>query len=509
MALQAVVLIAYFASLLPLAVLGLHRLALVWLRTRPDPDAEPEVLDTWPMVTVQVPLYNERYVAERIIGAVAALDYPRDRLEIQVLDDSTDDTRDRVDRVAHRLRRAGAPIEVLRREQRVGFKAGALEAGMRRARGSLIAVLDADFVPEPDFLRRMVPWFREDVGMVQARWGHLNAEESWLTRAQATLLDGHFVTEHGARYRSGRWFNFNGTAGVWRRQAIEDAGGWEHDTLTEDLDLSYRAQLAGWRFVYRDEVVVRAELPADMGAFKAQQNRWARGGIQVARKLLGRIWRSRVPLRLKVEASFHLLSNLAYPLLVALAALLPFAVWARGSGVAPALLGLDVVLFLAATVSVFVFYGAAVLHLGGRGTGVRLWGLPVVMALGLGLAIAQTRAVWQGVTGSVGCFARTPKKGGASRREGYGARSDRVLVLEALMAVWQLVGLGWAVQMGWVASLPFMALFAAGYLAVVLQAVIDAGRSRGRRADRTVRLAASRDGGGAPRRQGTRVLDPR
>jgi cellulose synthase/poly-beta-1,6-N-acetylglucosamine synthase-like glycosyltransferase len=497
MALQAAILIAYLACLLPLAFLGLHRLLLVWLRTWPDPDGEPEAPESWPVVTVQVPLYNERYVAERVLNAVAAIDYPHDRLEIQVLDDSTDDTRERVDRVVRRLRRSGVPIEVLRREGRVGFKAGALEAGMKRARGTLIAVFDADFVPQPDLLRRLVPWFRADVGMVQARWGHLNAEDSWLTHAQATLLDGHFVTEHGARYRSGRWFNFNGTAGMWRREAIEDAGGWEHDTLTEDLDLSYRAQLAGWRFVYRDEVVVPAELPSNMRAFKAQQNRWARGGLQVARKLLVPIWRSSTPLRLKVEASFHLLANLAYPLLVGLAALLPLAVWARGSGVAPLLLGIDLLLFLAATVSIFIFYGVAVMHSGGSGKGRRLLELPMVMALGLGMAIAQSRAVWQGAVGSLGSFARTPKKGGTSGKE-YRAQSDRVFVLEVLMAVWQLLGLGWAVQNGWVASLPFMALFAAGYAAVVAQTAIDMGRSRGRRveaAERRVRLATSRDGG--------------
>ncbi|MCA9493397.1 MAG: glycosyltransferase, partial [Myxococcales bacterium] len=272
------VMIAYLAVLSLLSVNGLHRLWMVIAFWRRRPSIAPPDPAEWPVVTVQLPVFNERYVVERLIRAVAALDWPRDRLEIQVLDDSTDDTTELSARLVDELRAQGHDIQLVHRTDRTGFKAGALAAGLAVAKGDLVAVFDADFVPTPDFLRRLVPWFADPgVGMVQARWGHLNAEQDWLTAAQATLLDGHFVIEHTARNASGRWFNFNGTAGIWRRQAIVDGGGWQHDTLTEDLDLSYRSQLAGWRFLYLPEVVAPAELPPDMRAFKAQQHRWAKG----------------------------------------------------------------------------------------------------------------------------------------------------------------------------------------------------------------------------------------
>ena len=290
--LSRLVLAIYYLVLGTLAVYGVHRLALVALYYRTRRRSNPSEIQPahWPLVTVQLPIYNERYVVARLIDAVCALDYPPDRLEIQVLDDSTDETQQIAAARVARYRALGFDIHHLHRLDRNGFKAGALEAGFARARGELLAVFDADFVPQTDFLRRTVFHFADPrCGMVQARWDHINRGYSWLTRIQAIFLDGHFLIEHAARNRSGRFFNFNGTAGVWRRQAILDAGGWQHDTLTEDLDLSYRAQMAGWKFLFLPEVTVPAELPVDINAFKRQQYRWAKGSVQTARKLLRRI----------------------------------------------------------------------------------------------------------------------------------------------------------------------------------------------------------------------------
>ncbi|MCH8321288.1 MAG: glycosyltransferase, partial [Acidobacteria bacterium] len=268
-------------------------------------------------MTVQLPLYNERYVAERAIRALAALEYPKELLEVQVLDDSTDATSDVVARVVRELRNRGVRIHHLRRAVRTGFNAGALAEGLAKASGDLVAIFDADFIPYPDFLRRIVGEFdRADVGMVQARWSHINEDHSLLTKTQALQLDAHFTLEHGVRAAKGLFFNFNGTAGVWRKQAILDSGGWQDDTLTEDLDLSYRAQLAGWRFLFLPHVVCPAELPVDIIAFKNQQHRWTKGALQTAKKILPLLWRSRFPLSVKIEATVHLTSNVGYLLTV-------------------------------------------------------------------------------------------------------------------------------------------------------------------------------------------------
>ncbi|MFQ5720351.1 MAG: cellulose synthase family protein, partial [Acidobacteriota bacterium] len=279
----------YLALLGALSLYGIHRWFLLWFARRPmaGPDRSPRAGGPVPWVTVQLPVFNERLVVEGLIDATCAIDWPRDRLEIQVLDDSTDDTADLVAERVRQARAQGFIIHHVRRARRHGYKAGALAAGLTTARGEFIAVFDADFVPPRNFLQATVFEFDDpQVGMVQARWGHLNRRRSWLTRIQAVFLDGHFLVDHVARTRSGCFFNFNGTAGIWRRRCIEDAGGWQADTLTEDLDLSYRAQLRGWRFVYRPDVLAPAELPARMSSFRSQQHRWAKGSIQTARKLL-------------------------------------------------------------------------------------------------------------------------------------------------------------------------------------------------------------------------------
>ncbi|HKN48512.1 MAG TPA: glycosyltransferase, partial [Candidatus Polarisedimenticolia bacterium] len=349
------VVVAYVGTLALLALFGCHRYYLLILhhRARSRPPRPPGRLDPLPPITVQLPIYNEIYVVERVIRAACRLEYPADRLEIQVLDDSDDETSRIAGAMVARMRRLGHDIVHVRRGGRVGFKAGALAHGLRLARGEFIALFDADFVPEPGLLRDMIHHFSHPrVGMVQARWDHLNRDYSLLTRLQSIFLDGHFVIEQAARHAAARFFNFNGTAGIWRRTCIESAGGWEGDTLTEDLDLSYRAQLRGWEFVFLPDVVVPAEIPADLEAFRSQQRRWARGSIQTARKILPRLLRARLPLAVKIEAVVHLTANGACAPMVALALLMvPAMAIRRGAGPVVLLL-VDLPLFLLSTLSV-------------------------------------------------------------------------------------------------------------------------------------------------------------
>lgn len=459
----------YFGSLAVMTLYGFHRWYLIRLYLR-HRNERPEPLDRFaelPRLTVQLPLYNEMYVARRLIDAVCALEYPSDRLEIQILDDSTDETTRLCAEAAEQYRARGFDIVHLHRVDRRGFKAGALEAGMRVARGELIAIFDADFVPRPDFAIKLVHHFTDPrVGMVQARWGHLNADLSALTRVQSVLLDGHFVIEHTARNRSGRFFNFNGTAGIWRRACIADAGGWQHDTLTEDLDLSYRAQMAGWRFVFLPDEVAPAELPVEMGAFKSQQHRWAKGSIQTARKLLPGLLRSRLPLRVKLEAVAHLTANLGYLMMIVMALTVIPAVWMRGS-VSPWLVAaIDLPLFTGSTISIVAFYFVAHREALGSRRGIVRW-IPFVMAIGIGLSINNARAVIEALTGRVSPFVRTPKynlRSGerlATRR--YRITVNRDTWLELGLALWFAVGTIALVVQGIWGALPFLLLFQIGY----------------------------------------------
>ncbi len=405
-------LIPYFAILGTLAFYGLHRYRMIYLykkyaRGQPPLPAEPA---EWPMVTVQLPLYNEKYVVERLLDTVAGLDYPRERLEIQVLDDSTDDTVAVARASVERYAALGLDIHYIHRAHRTGYKAGALAEGLRRARGEFIALFDADFLPPADFLRRTIPYFSDPrLAVVQTRWTYTNRHYSLLTEIQAILLDGHFVLEHGARWRAGLFFNFNGTAGVWRRAAIEDAGGWEHDTLTEDTDLSYRAQLRGWQFLYLPGVECPSELPVDINAFKTQQARWAKGLMQTAKKILPRVLRAPVPWRIKLEAFYHLTGCLCYPLMVALSALLLPAMIVRLYGGWWQVLWIDLPLFLAATCSVSSFYLVAQKELEPRRWRRTFFFLPVLMAVGIGVALRNARAVLEAIVGIQSPFVRTPK----------------------------------------------------------------------------------------------------
>jgi cellulose synthase/poly-beta-1,6-N-acetylglucosamine synthase-like glycosyltransferase len=408
---ETLILSAYFFVLIILAIYGWHRYYVVYLYFKNKnnaPKAGP-LPDPAPLVTIQLPLYNEMYVADRLIEAVGRIDYPRDRLEIQVLDDSTDETRNIAELAVQRLASKGTDIKYYHRAQRLGYKAGALEEGLKVARGEFVAIFDADFIPSSDFLVRLMPHFNDPgIGMVQARWGHINQDYSLLTKIQSILLDGHFVLEHGGRNRAGRFFNFNGTAGIWRRTAIADAGGWQHDTLTEDLDLSYRAQLRGWRFLFDADVIAPAEVPVEMNAFKSQQHRWAKGSIQTCRKVLPQLLRAKIPLGVKTEAFFHLTANFNYPLMVVLSMLMfPSMVIRYNMGWYEMLL-IDVPLFFAATFSVCNFYMVCQreIHKDWRA---RLKYLPFLMSIGIGLCINNTRAVFEALFNKQSEFARTPK----------------------------------------------------------------------------------------------------
>lgn len=470
--------ICYLTVLLVFSVYGLHRYWIVYLFLK-HRNRAPRPADTFaepPTVTVQLPLYNERYVAERLLRAVGELDYPTDRLEVQVLDDSTDDTRELVDAevVALRARRPGLDVRVLRRADRTGFKAGALQHGLTCARSEFVFILDADFVPAPDILRRTVDFFTDPaVGMIQTRWGHLNRTYSLLTRVQAMFLDGHLLLEQTARSRSGRFFNFNGTAGLWRKSCIEAAGGWQHDTLTEDLDLSYRAQLAGWKFVFLSDVVTPAELPVDMDGFKSQQHRWTKGSIQTCKKILPRVLRSRLPWPVKLEAVLHLTSNFSYLALAALCVLLQPA-GAGGHGWTRFFL-FDAPVFLTASVSVAVFYVCAQRVLHPRSWLQEILLLPMLIALGVGLSLSNAKAVLEAIFNRRTDFVRTPKygitgPGGESwRRARYRALGSALLpVLELVFAAYFTYFFWRAFADGQWSTLPFLALFMLGFLYVAL-----------------------------------------
>jgi cellulose synthase/poly-beta-1,6-N-acetylglucosamine synthase-like glycosyltransferase len=469
---QLLTLGAYYAVLFLLALYGAHRAWMVHLyyRHRSETPRPAGRLTELPRVTVQLPIYNEVYVVERLVSAVAALDYPRSLLQIQILDDSTDETRDLARAAAAKLASRGFDVDYRPRIHRRGYKAGALQDGLAFAAGEFLLILDADFVPRPGLLRETLPHFADPgVGMVQARWDHLNREFSLLTRIQAILLDGHFVIEHTARHRSGRFFNFNGTAGVWRRACIEAAGGWSADTLTEDLDLSYRAQLRGWRFVYLKDCSTPGEVPVDIRGFRSQQHRWTKGSIQAARKLLPEILRSRLPWKVKTEALVHLAGNSSYLLVVALSLLLVPAVVIRDRIGWQRLALLDFPLFFGATLAFLAFYVASQRELG-RGWTVTLRDLPGVSALGIGLSVSNARAVLEGLFHGRGRdeFVRTPKyaidgRRGEWRHKKYQSPGRGPILLEVVLAAYYLAGLVFAARLGYWAAVPFLFVFFHGF----------------------------------------------
>jgi hypothetical protein len=464
---QTPLLILYCVVLMVLCSYGVHRAKLVvecvvYKRRLRAAETRIDVPESeLPRVTVQLPLYNEATVARRLIEATGKLDYPAALLEIQVLDDSSDETVTIARAAVEELRARGLDVVYVRRPNRHGYKAGALDFGLKLAKGDLIAVFDADFIPQSTFLREVVGHFRSPrVGMVQTRWGHLNRQHSLLTSIQALMLDGHHMVENRARFGSGCMFNFSGTGGIWRREAIESAGGWQHDTLTEDLDLSYRAQLAGWRFIYRSDVVTPAEVPEELSAFRAQQYRWAKGTVQTARKLLGRVlatpglsWSQRV------EAVFHMLPHFAYPMMVLLSLLLLPALLLMPATELKTMLLIDLPLCLGATGSLATFYAMAE-----RAQGRSIWGairrLPALIALGAGLSPHLTAAVLDGLSSMAGEFVRTPKRGTTNGR--YRQRAKLPLA-EMALALVNAASIVAAIETRHWFAAPFAALFMLGY----------------------------------------------
>jgi cellulose synthase/poly-beta-1,6-N-acetylglucosamine synthase-like glycosyltransferase len=471
---DVLVLVLYMVVLTILGIYGFHRGQLLYLYWRHKNDAPlpPSRFTDLPRVTVQLPMFNEMYVAERLLEGIAQIDYPKDKLEIQVLDDSTDETTNIARKKADELRERGYDVTSLHRTNRSGYKAGALEEGLVVAKGDYTLVFDADFVPTPSIITDLVHHFTDPkVGMVQARWGHLNRDYSVLTKVQSMMLDGHFVIEHIARNRSGRFFNFNGTAGMWRKSAIVDAGGWQHDTLTEDMDLSFRAQLRGWRFVYVPHALAPAEIPCEMNSFKGQQFRWAKGSAQTTKKLFWTVLTAKLPLKVKIECLFHLTNNFAYLFLVLLAALQLPNMLMRQRMNDPELLLLDVPLFCSTCLSIVVFYLTTHRALyGNLGDAVRR--LPLMMAVSIGLSINNARAVLEGLFGVQSEFVRTPKHGVQARGDGWVKKKYRAgsgtigTMLELGFGLYIVATILLAIVTGSWVSIPFLVLFMVGFLYV-------------------------------------------
>jgi cellulose synthase/poly-beta-1,6-N-acetylglucosamine synthase-like glycosyltransferase len=408
------------------------------------------------------------------VEAVSRFDYPRELLDVQVLDDSTDETCEVASACVERHAAQGVPIVYIHRSKREGYKAGALENGLKTSKGEYVAIFDADFIPEPDFLKRTIPYFVDPadgskIGMVQTRWTYLNRDYSLLTQVETILLDGHFVVEHGARSRRGTFFNFNGTAGVWRRKAIEEAGGWEHDTLTEDTDLSYRAQLKGWKFLYLPQIECASELPVDMNGFKAQQARWAKGLMQTAKKILPRVMKSDAPWHVKAEAFFHLTANISYPLMVLFSAMLLPAMIVRFYQGWFQMLVIDLPLFLASTCSISSFYLVAQRELRPKSWWRTFLYMPFVMATGIGISVRNAQAVLEAIIGRKSEFARTPKfniagKKGTFAEKKYKNKAGWMPYAEILLGLYFLGTIVYAIGNENYATVPFLLLFVWGYL---------------------------------------------
>jgi cellulose synthase/poly-beta-1,6-N-acetylglucosamine synthase-like glycosyltransferase len=470
---QIIWIVCYAVAVLGLSGYGMHRFMTIFLywKHRKDVPKPLKRFDELPKITVQLPIFNEAYVVQRLIRSVGEIDYPKDKLQIQILDDSTDDTTTLCEGEAELLRAQGWDAKVHHRTDRTGFKAGALEQGMKTAEGDLVFILDADFVPPKDILHEIVHFFTDPkLGMVQTRWGHINKSYSLLTKIQAMFLDGHLILEQTARSRSGRFFQFNGTGGIWRRECIEDAGGWQHDTLTEDLDFSYRAQLKGWGFVFLKDVVTPAELPVDMDGFKSQQHRWTKGSIQCCKKMLFRVWKSKESLPIKLEATMHLTSNFAY-LLLGLLIFLLYPSDARPEFQGIWALMINVPIFVAASLSVSIFYASAQRVLHPKRWLKELIYLPLLLALGIGMSINNGKAVIEAIFNKKSPFVRTPKYGIDRKKVTwqnlrYTALKSVAPVFEILFAVYFTVLIGISIAKGYWLSIPFLLLFQVGFFYV-------------------------------------------
>src|SRR5579862_2688326 len=472
-AFDTALLIPYFIVLILLASYGAHRYVLVYLyyKNKKNRTTEPSAhFADLPRITVQLPIFNEQFVVERLLDAVCRLEYPLEKLDIQVLDDSTDETVAVARGLVNHYAAKGFPVSYHHRSNREGFKAGALTEGLKTARGEFVAIFDADFVPPEDFLKRVIHHFTDPkIGMVQTRWTHINRNYSFLTEVEAILLDGHFVLEHSGRARSNVFFNFNGTAGVWRRSAIEEAGGWQHDTLTEDTDLSYRAQLRGWKFLYLPDIECASELPIDMNGFKAQQARWAKGLMQTAKKILPRVFASDAPWFVKAEAFFHLTANISYPLMVLLSTMLLPAMIVRFYQGWLQMILIDLPLFLASTCSISSFYLVAQKELRPK-TWLRTFlYMPFVMAIGIGICVRNAQAVIEAIVGKKSEFARTPKFKIEGKKDTFVAKKYRnksgwMPYAEVALGLYFALTVVYAAANENYATIPFLLLFVWGYL---------------------------------------------
>lgn len=469
--LKTLFVILYFGILILLSIYGCHRYYLVYLyyRLKKAGTLPKNTFNKLPKVTVQLPLFNEMYVTRRLLTAVSDLDYPKELLEIQVLDDSVDQTQEIAKSACEELQSRGYNIHYLHRSNRTGFKAGALDAGLKSAQGEFIYIFDADFYPHRDMIQKTIHYFTDPkVGMVQTRWGHLNRDQSILTRIQSILLDGHFMIEHTARNRSERFFNFNGTAGAWRKRAIMASGGWQCDTLTEDLDLSYRAQLHGWKFVYLPEIVCPGELPVEMNAFKSQQHRWVKGSIQTGKKLLPRVWKSPIPLKTKIEASFHLTNNLSYPLMILLFMMMLPAMLIQFEGGWGQMILVDIPLFLASFLSISAFYACAQMEIYPQWIR-NLKYIPLVSALGIGLSINNAKAVLEALLNRKTSFQRTPKYGlygdsNSWKSKKYRGKKNNLIWIEFGLGIYFGVLMLFALATSRFLMIPFLALFHIGFI---------------------------------------------
>ncbi len=462
----------YFFVMIVLSVYGLHRYTMCYqyFKYKKNYDPNPKrYFDELPTVLIQLPMFNEQFVVERLLEAICAMEYPREKLEIQVLDDSTDESQNVAREVVERYAAQGHPIVYLHRTNRHGYKAGALDEGLKVSKGEFVAVFDADFMPPVDWIFKVIHHFAEpDVGMVQTRWAHINRDYSLLTRIEAILLDAHFVIEHGSRVRTGEFFNFNGTAGMWRRQAITDGGGWQHDTLTEDTDLSYRSQMAGWRFKYLPEVECPSELPIEMTAFKTQQARWAKGLIQVSIKLLPSIFTSSLSPRRKFEAIYHLTANIAYPLMVVMTILIvPVTIVKALQGWWIMLL-FDLPIFAASTLSIAVFYVLSQRELFPNHWKKTILYMPMLMAVGIGLTVTNSKAVMEAVFGVQSAFVRTPKfsvtkKGERSQAKKYRKRLKLAPWIELILGGFFAWAIVYNLMSGNFFTPPFFMIFMVGF----------------------------------------------
>jgi cellulose synthase/poly-beta-1,6-N-acetylglucosamine synthase-like glycosyltransferase len=469
-----IVLVSYFVSLSILFVFGLHGFVMIYYynKYRGVKPKQKELNDELlPMVTVQLPLYNELYVIERLINSVCEIDYPKDKLEIQVLDDSTDETIDVVAKSVAAKKLEGFDIQHIRRSNRKGFKAGALKEGLKKAKGEFVAIFDADFIPQKEFLKKTISFFSDNkVGMVQTRWEHLNGDYSLLTKAQALALDGHFVIEQTVRNKAGFFINFNGTGGIWRKSCIEDAGNWHDDTLTEDLDLSYRAQLNGWRFVFLKDFTSPAELPSEINALKAQQFRWTKGAVETAKKILPLVWKSKVPLRIKLQSTFHLTNNLVFPFILLSAILNVPLTFVKNSGSHEVYFGV-MSIFVLAFISSFMLYLYAQKDIR-TDWRKKIVLFPLFMAGSMGLAVNNSRAVIEGLLSRKSEFVRTPKYKLVENKDSWVGKKytpkkiDFSVYVEVIMAVYCLIGIASSIYFLEIAALPFQLMFFIGFASV-------------------------------------------